>query len=120
MTTGYLDTNILIAYFGGDTAVKFALERFSGLKLPAIAYTEFMAGLETSREEDVFRNIIGSLFDVVQTDMDICGEAAVLRRRLRLKLPDALIYATAKTGGGVLITRDKDFDAGQDDIYVPD
>ena len=49
MTAAYLDTNILIAYFDGDTAVKKALERFSPLMLPAVAYTEFLAGLKQHR-----------------------------------------------------------------------
>lgn len=119
MTAGYLDTNILIAYFGGDPAIKTALERFAGLKLPAAAYVEFMTGLETPNEKEVFGNIIASLFEIVQTDMDICHEAADLRRKMRLKLPDALIYATARVGGGTLITRDKNFDAQAKDIYVP-
>ena len=120
MTVGYLDTNILIAFFGGEIAVKNALERFAGLKLPAAAYVEFMTGLKTAQEEAVFDEVIHSLFDIVQTDMKICREATALRRKMRLKLPDALIYATARAGGGVLITRNtKDFDPQAKDIEIP-
>jgi hypothetical protein len=120
MNVGYLDTNILVAYFGGDEVVKRTLERFAGIKLPAAAYIEFMTGLETRREEEAFDKIIHIMFDVVHTDIDICREAAILRRERRLKLPDAMIYATARVGGGTLITRDKDFDGGAGDVYVPD
>lgn len=119
MTVGFLDTNILVAYFGGDMAVKAALERFAGLKLPAAAYVEFMTGLETGREEAMFDDVIHKLFDVVQTDIEICREAASLRRHKRLKLPDALIYATARVAGGILVTRDRDFRQDWPDIVVP-
>ena len=53
-------------------------------------------------------------------DMDICREAAALRQSLRLKLPDIMIYASAKAGGGVLVTRNtKDFKPEWDDVYCP-
>ncbi len=120
MTIAYVDTNILIDFFAGHTPAKAALERFTSLKLPAVSYIEFMAGLHTRSQKVMADKVIESLFDVVHTDMDICREAAILRGRLKIKLPDTLIYATARVGGGVLVTRNtKDFDAKQPDIYVP-
>ena len=118
MATAYIDTNILVAYFGGEPSIKYLLEQYSGLKLPAAAYIEFMTGIKTEHEEAVFGNIIKQIFDVVHTDDDICLEAARIRRVWRLKLPDAMIYATSRVGGGVLLTRDKDFDLGAGDVYV--
>ena len=120
MTAGYLDTNILIAYFGGDVMARKALERFSPLRLPAIAYAEFLSGLKDERERSTLDEILHKLFEIVQTDTAICREAAHLRRESRLKLMDALIYATARAGGGSLITRDKDFDKSWPDVYIPD
>ena len=120
MTAGFIDTNILIDYFAGHAPAKTAFEGFSSLKLPAIAYTEFMVGLPTQAHRNKADEVIGALFDIVQTDIDICREAAALRRERRIKLPDTLIYATARVGGGVLVTRNtKDFDENQPDIYVP-
>lgn len=119
MTAGYLDTNIVVGFFKGDTAVKSALERFDTLKIPAAAYIEFMVGLKSEAQRIAVGEVMKALFEIVQTDMRVCEEAAELRRTTRLKLPDAMIYATARIHGGTLITRDKDFDAGAGDIYVP-
>ena len=121
MTIGFLDTNILIGYFAGDPAIKAAMERFAGLKLPATAYTEFMVGVKSADERAVFQEILRKLFDIVQTDLDICHEAADLRRQYRMKLPDATIYATARIHGGTLISRNiKDFNPEWEDVYSPD
>ncbi|MCB9983027.1 MAG: PIN domain-containing protein [Rhodospirillales bacterium] len=120
MTTGYIDTNILIDYFGGHPPAKAALERFTDLKLPAVVYIEFMAGLKTPEQEAAVDKVISALFEVVQTDMAICREAARLRQKSRVKLPDLMIYATARVGKGVLVTRNiKDFNGDEADVYVP-
>ena len=120
MTTAYIDTNILIDYFAGHLPAKTAFEKFTYLKLPAVTYTEFMAGLHSEDQRLAADKVIHALFEVVHTDMEICREAAALRRQKRIKLPDLLIYATARIGGGILVTRNiKDFDESADDIYVP-
>jgi len=119
MTTGYLDTNIIVGFFKGEDAIKAALERFDSLKIPAMAYAEFMVGLKQEAQRQAADHIIDALFEIVHSDREICHEAAALRRAVRLKLPDAMIYATARAGGGVLITRDKDFDEKGGDVYVP-
>jgi len=118
MATAFIDTNILIGYFGGEPSIKSLLEGYTELKLPAVAYAEFMTGIKTERDEAVFSDIIKQLFDIVHTNDDICLETARIRRNWRLKLPDAMIYATARVGGGVLVTRDRDFDFGGNDVYV--
>jgi len=124
MTSGYLDTNILIGFFKGDPAVRRALERFDSLRIPALAYAEFMVGLPYESQRAAVDEAIDALFDIVHTDRALCQQAAVLRRTMRLKIPDAMIYATARAGGGVLITADRDFTRGltgtTKDIYVPE
>lgn len=118
-TAAYIDTSILIDFFAGHLPAKTVMEKFTVRKLPAIAYTEFMIGIDTPQKKAQADEVIHALFEVVQTNMDICREAAVLRQKTRLKLPDAMIYATARVGGGVLVTRDTDFDFFQPDVHVP-
>ncbi len=119
MTAGYLDTNILVGFFQGVVPIRHALERFDRLVVPAMTYAEFMAGLPDQKLRDASDQAIESLFEVIQSSKSICLEAAEIRRRIRLKMPDAMIYATARVGGGTLITLDKDFDKSWPDIYVP-
>ncbi len=119
MTAGYLDTNVLVAFFDGQPYIRQALERFSPLRVPAVAYAEFLVGL-TEAECVAVDPVIHKIFDVIQTDNAICHEASKVRREARLKLIDAMIYATARVGGGVLITCDKDFDKSWPDVYIPE
>jgi predicted nucleic acid-binding protein len=119
MTVGYLDTNILVGFFKGDPGVKAALERFDSLKIPAMAYAEFLVGLPYPHQREASDKVIEAVFEIVHSSKEICHEAAELRRLSRLKIADAMIYATAKAGGGVLITRDKDFDQNSADVHFP-
>ncbi len=120
MSIGYIDTNILIDYFAGHEPAKATFEKFTALKLPAVSYIEFMAGIRTKQQRLVADKVINAIFEIVHTNTDICKEAARLRQELKLKLPDIMIYATARTGGGVLVTRNtKDFNADWADIDVP-
>lgn len=119
MSVAYFDTNILIDFFAGHASAKIAMERFTIRRLPAVAYIELMTGLKTSDQRARVDEVIGALFEVVHTDMAVCREAALLRQKLGLKLPDALVYATARVGKAVLVTRDRDFNENLADIHRP-
>ncbi len=120
MTIAYLDTNILIDYFAGHVPAKTVMEQFDSLKLPAVTYIEFIAGLKNKQQIETADKVIHDLFEVVQTTQEICNKAANLRREKRLKLPDLMIYATSLVGGGILVTRNtKDFQADNKTIMVP-
>lgn len=60
-------------------------------------------------------------FAVDDVDDEIGARAALLRReRPRLRLPDAVVLATALTRGRILVTRNiKDFPAEMPGIRVP-
>jgi len=50
----------------------------------------------------------------------VAERAAANRRQMRIKLPDAIILATAETAGRTLVTRNvKDFPAGMGGVRVP-
>jgi predicted nucleic acid-binding protein len=50
----------------------------------------------------------------------VAEEAVRIRRQRRLKLPDAIILATARVHGLVLVTRNtKDFDPADPAIRIP-
>jgi predicted nucleic acid-binding protein len=54
-------------------------------------------------------------------DGAVAAEAVAIRRTRKVKLPDAIILATARTGGRIFISRNtKDFPTGVDaDIRMP-
>lgn len=59
-------------------------------------------------------------FERVELSTDIADRAVSLRRKTRLRIPDAIILATARVGGLLLVTRNtKDFPADEPGIRMP-
>ena len=80
---------------------------------------EVMAGT-TAQDEQVIKGFL-SQFDLLPIDGTVAAEAVAIRRTRRIKLPDAIILATARTAHRILITRNtKDFPADVDvDVRMP-
>lgn len=99
-----LDTNILI-YLQGD---KLA----SGLPLGLYAYSviseiELLSWPQMQPEHDiVWRGLLASLHRV-ELDASVRETAIRLRRQRRVKLPDALVAASAIACDAVLLTNDQ-------------
>ena len=60
----------------------------------------------TSHDETRIRHWLGR-FDIIGLDDPIAEQAVALKRRCRLKTPDAIIAATALERHACLVTRDK-------------
>jgi hypothetical protein len=59
-------------------------------------------------------------FEIIPLELSIAETAVQLRRTHRMRLPDAIIWATAKTRDAVLVTRNtKDFNHKLDGIRFP-
>jgi predicted nucleic acid-binding protein len=57
---------------------------------------------------------------LLEIDTSVAIEAILIRQRTRLKLPDAIILATARVHGLLLVTRNsRDFPRGEPDIRIP-
>lgn len=114
-----LNSCILIDLLSGREAARSYLATVEGGAISLITWMEVIIGAVTPDEEAVVRGFL-SAFDVMPVDGPVAEEAVVLRRARRLKLPDAIILATARVHGCVLATRNtKDFDAGEAGITVP-
>ena len=61
-----------------------------------------------------------ALVDMIALDDEIARRAVELRRAHRIKLPDAVIWATAQTTGRLLVTRNtKDFSPDDPGVRKP-
>ena len=70
--------------------------------------------------EAATRRVIDVNFKRLALDHATLTESLELRRNLRLKLPDAMILASARVNGWQLVTRNtKDFPADMTGIRVP-
>lgn len=98
-----LDTNIALYYLGGRLTVPLP----SGLyHVSIITEMELLSYPNLSQaEEQQIRNFLGQLL-VIGIDEPIKNIAIALRKQHRLKLPDAIISATAQFLNALLLTND--------------
>ena len=118
MSDPFFDTNIVIDWlFDRQPAIQ-ELSRYRKHRISRIVWTEVLAG-EPLHERPRLQQVLSS-FEVVELDARIAAAAADIRNRLRMKLLDAIILATAQVSGAILITRNtKDFPANMPGIRVP-
>ncbi len=110
-----IDTNILIAYLDGDLAVQKVLSRWrqenKPLFLSAIVEAEILSFADWTESERRFtEKFLEENFAFISFDRMTARIAAHLRRTLKIKLPDAIIAATAIFSHTPVVTRNyKDF-----------
>jgi len=113
-----LDTNILIDYLNGIEAARAEIRRYTQPRISTISWMEVMVGV-SDNDEPVVRQFLGG-FQQVLIDQDTAERAVAIRRQHRLRLPDAIIWASAQNDGALLVTRNsKDFPLEDPGIRVP-
>ena len=113
------DTNILIDYLVGIDAARYELSRHDDAAISAITWMEAMAGATDEKEATHLRWFLSG-FTRVAIDDEVSELAVAIRREHRIRLPDAIIWASARRIGGVLVTRNtKDFPADDPGVRVP-
>ena len=118
MTDPFFDTNIVIDWLQKRPEAASELARYDNHRISRIAWAEVLAG-EPPESRDRAERMIRR-FEIVELDERIAAIAADIRHRMRMKLLDAIIFATAQVNGGILISRDvKAFPSGTPGIRVP-
>ena len=113
------DTNILIDYLNGKDEAAKALAKCSERFISRITWMEVLAGVPADGDEAATREFLGC-FDMAELTPAISEAAVAIRRGHPIKLPDAIILATARQLGCDLVTRDsKAFDPEWPDIRIP-
>ena len=114
-----IDTNVLIDYLAGIEAARDELSRHNDPAISAITWMEVMVGAADDRESARLRWFLSG-FTRVPIDDEVSELAVAIRREHRLRLPDAIIWASARRMGRILVTRNtKDFPAGDPGVRVP-
>jgi predicted nucleic acid-binding protein len=112
------DTNILIDYLSARREARIELDQHADRSISIIAWMEIMVG-STAEDEDEIRAFLMK-FQVVPLSQDIAERAVKVRRATKLKLPDAIVKATAEISGRTLVTRNtRDFPAGTAGVRIP-
>ena len=118
MSDPFFDSNIVIDWLNDSQAATNELARYPRHRISRIVWTEVLAG-EPLERRDLIQQIIAP-FEIVELDTRIALAAADIRYRMRIKLLDAYIFATAQVNGSILVTRNtKDFPAHMPGIRIP-
>ncbi|MEO8482706.1 MAG: type II toxin-antitoxin system VapC family toxin [Acidobacteriota bacterium] len=113
------DTNILIDYLNGVEGVRQELALHRDRLVSVITWMEVLAGARSAEEEEVIEMFLRE-FTLVDITRRTAREAITLRRSHRLRLPDAIIWASARTESALLVTRNtKDFPVSAPGVRVP-
>ncbi len=89
----------------------------SSLAISLISWIEVLAGTNPLSYGDTEHFLSG--FPVLGVTNEAARRAVEVRKRLRVKLPDAIIYATALSTGRTLVTFNKrDFPAGTPSVHL--
>jgi predicted nucleic acid-binding protein len=116
---GVFDTNILIDYLNGHPPAATELGRHTDKVISRITFMEVLVGVRNTTEETQARTFLGT-FRTVDLSLLVVEEAIRLRRTMKIKLPDAIIYATAKIETCNLLTRNtNDFGPACLDVVAP-
>ena len=113
------DTNILVECIYGVEAAVEEMERYDKVVVSRIVWIEFLAGAKTADVEARRRSLLDD-FELLEVDKAVSQETILIRQRTRLKLPDAIILATARVHGLLLVTRNyRDFPRREPDVRIP-
>jgi len=112
------DTNILIDHLSGIEQAGAELRRYQDRAISIITWMEVMAG-SNSEDESRIRAFLAA-FRCLPVTTEVAERSFAVRRQRKLKLPDAIILATAETADRLLITRNtRDFAADDPGVRIP-
>jgi len=118
MVKALLDTNILVDYLNAVPQARTELGLYAEKAISIVTWMEVMVGA-SGNVEAATRGFL-STFNIVALDGEIAERAVSLRRSHNIKLPDAIIWATAQVRAMLFVTRNtRDFAAGDPGIRMP-
>ena len=119
MVKALFDTNILIDYLNGREAAQAELGRYPRRLISVVTWMELLVGGHDDAETDVIEMFLRD-FEVVDVTRAVAREAVNIRRAHRIRLPDAIIWGSARASSSLLVTRNtKDFPATEPDVRRP-
>jgi predicted nucleic acid-binding protein len=114
-----VDSDVLIDYFDGVPDSSEELARYDALLISRISWIEVLVGAPqpslVETREDFLRQ-----FQMIELDAAVARQAIALRQKYRIRLPDAIVWASARLNQALLVTRNvKHFPARHPGVRVP-
>ena len=101
------DSNIII-YLSKKEIPYSYIDQFDEHYISVITYMEILGHRFRDKNEEKFIQELLSLFKMLYIDREIADKVIEIRKKGRIKLPDAIIAATAMSNELFLITRNID------------
>jgi predicted nucleic acid-binding protein len=118
MVKALFDTNVLIDYLNGIDAARKELGRYEYKAISVISLMEVLVG--ATPDNDVTLRAWLNTFEVIALDVSVANRALEIRRQHRIKLPDAIVWASAQVSSLLLVSRNtKDFPVDEPGVRVP-
>ena len=118
MVRALIDTNVLIDFLAGHEPARQELQRHGRPAISIITWMEILVGA-SAQEAATLQHWLNT-FDQIGIDDRVAGRAVELRRTHRIRLPDAIIWASAQVHDMVLVSRNhRDFPRDALDVRVP-
>lgn len=112
------DTNVLIDYLVGVDQAKAELALYPDKAISIVSWMEVQVGT-TPADQQLVDDFLRA-FAIIPLDAPVSLRAVAVRKATGMKLPDAIILATAQAQGRLLVTRNsKDFSPGHPGVRVP-
>jgi predicted nucleic acid-binding protein len=112
------DTNILIDFLRGIPAARAELDRYDDRAISIITWMEVVIGAPHAAAAATRDYLAG--FTLHDLNPHIAARTVTLRQVHRLKLSDAIVWATAQTHNRLLVTRDsKAFPPDDPGVRIP-
>jgi predicted nucleic acid-binding protein len=113
-----LDTNILIDFLQFVPAARDELKRYEDRAISIITWMEVLVGAPQPATRAT-REFLDN-FERIELNEKVAERAVRLRQQHRLKLPDAIVWASAQVHSMLLVTRDvKGFPADDPGVRMP-
>ncbi|NIM12314.1 MAG: PIN domain-containing protein [Candidatus Aminicenantes bacterium] len=116
-----LDSNIIIYLSKGLINIEDLFDKYDEFFISIITYMEVMGFQFSNQEEkDIVKGLLNK-FEMISINLEIAEIVISIRERKRIKLPDAIILATAKYKNCDLLTRNvRDFSNVEEAVNIID
>lgn len=105
-----LDTNAVIALLNGHSVVSSLVHSADYIAISVISRLEFLSFSDITEQDKALFDRFASRVDVIDLSMvnlALLDEVCLVRSQSKLKLPDAIVAASAKMAQATLVTADQ-------------
>jgi hypothetical protein len=114
-----IDSDVLIDYLQGVPEAEVEINRYDPPLYSVISWMEVMCGASSDEDCESAEALFKSM-KRIDLSLEVARKAVAERKGLKLKLPDAVILASADCEGCILVTRNtKDFSSDDPRVRFP-